>query len=261
MKNILLSLLLTNIFVLIYAQTGEMTAREIVDTSQKLTRVEGMEMISTLKIIDPKGRERIRKIATASLSKGDPDKTIMKFLEPADVQGTGILIYDYEHQNDDMWIYMPALRKTRRLVSSEKARSFMGSEFSNGDMSIPNLDDFKFSITGTSRIEDVECYIIESVPLNDQISEENGFSKKLLYVGKNDLLARKIDYYNLDGALNKELLLRDYELVDESSGKYIATEMFIENVQNDRKSIFNIEQYQFNRNLKDDLFTTFNLEK
>jgi hypothetical protein len=103
-----------------------------------------MEAISTLRIYDARGRERVRQTSMASrlFESGSTEKRIIRFLSPAEVKGTGMLIYDYDDRNDDMWIYMPALRKTRRIISNEKRKSFMGSEFSNADMSAPNLEDF-----------------------------------------------------------------------------------------------------------------------
>ena len=97
------------------------------------------------------------------------EKRIIKFLSPADVKGTGILIFDYPEKSDDMWIYLPALRKTRRIVSKEKSKSFMGSEFSNANMTAPGLDDFTYATIGEEELEGKFCIIIESVPANSRI--------------------------------------------------------------------------------------------
>ena len=85
------------------------------------------------------------------------EKRIIKFISPAEVQGTGILIYDYENRPDDMWIYLPALRKTRRIVSREKSNSFMGSEFSNADMTAPSLEDFEYTLLGSEKIDETDA--------------------------------------------------------------------------------------------------------
>ena len=85
------------------------------------------------------------------------------FTSPADVRGTAMLIYDYENKDDDMWIYMPAIRKIRRIVSSEKGKNFMGSEFTNADMSKPNMNDFDYRILSSetySGDERLECFPI-----------------------------------------------------------------------------------------------------
>ncbi len=125
--------------------------REIMQKSRDVSKLDGMEAISTLRIYDAKGRERVRETSMASklFESGAIEKRIIRFLAPAEVKGTGMLIYDYDQRNDDMWIYMPALRKTRRIISNEKSKSFMGSEFSNADMSAPSLEDFNYTITGS----------------------------------------------------------------------------------------------------------------
>ena len=130
---LLVALIITNSVV--FAQT----AKEISDKATEVIDFEAMEMTLTLKIYDAKERERIRQVTTASKKFGEINKTIMKFTAPAEVKGTAMLIYDYENKDDDMWIYMPAIRKIRRIVSSEKGKNFMGSEFTNADMSKPNI--------------------------------------------------------------------------------------------------------------------------
>jgi hypothetical protein len=121
-----------------------------------------MEMTSTIHIRDGKGNIRSRQITTVSQKFQTVNKTIVRFLAPADVKGTAILVYDYEKQSDDMWVYLPALRKVRRVISSEKGKNFMGSEFTNADMSKPNFDDFDYKLIGSEILSGFECYKIES---------------------------------------------------------------------------------------------------
>ena len=121
-------------------------AREIIRKSHDVVKVSSFEAVSTLTITDSKGNQRIRQNTMASISLPDgTEKRIIKFLSPAEVKGTGILIFDYPEKSDDMWIYLPALRKTRRIVSREKSKSFMGSEFSNANMTAPGLEDFTYA--------------------------------------------------------------------------------------------------------------------
>ncbi len=155
--------------------------------------MEAMEMVATLSIQDDKGNERIRQIATATKKFDGTTKTMMKFLSPADVKGTTMLVYDYEDKDDDMWIYLPALRKTRRIVSSEKSKSFMGSEFSNADMSKPNMDNFSYKLMGAVNIAGKDCWKIETKCLDEDIEDENGFSRKVLYIKKSTNLAQKME--------------------------------------------------------------------
>lgn len=234
-------------------------AKEISEKSLELTRVDAMEMISTLTIMDAKGGERVRQTTTASKKFDETTKIITKFISPADVKGTGLLVYDHKNQDDDMWIYLPALRKTRRIVSSEKGKSFMGSEFSNADISAPKLDDYQYQILGEVTFDGKDCWQIESIPINDQIADDLGFSKKVSYVDKVALFTYKNIFYDFDGEVFKEILLSEYEEMDD--GKYMVRKMIAINLQNDRKSVMIIDKLQKGSDLTENSFTPAALEK
>ncbi|NIM19360.1 MAG: outer membrane lipoprotein-sorting protein [Candidatus Latescibacteria bacterium] len=227
------------------------------------TRVAGAEAVSTMIIIDSKGRERVRKLAqvTKLYEDGKTEKKLTRFLSPADVKGTGLLIYDYEVEDDDMWLYMPALRKTRRIVSSEKAKSFMGSEFAYADMTPPNLDDFGCKILGEQEINGTLCWEMELIPNDEDIADEYGFSRRISYIGKEDFVIRGAVYYDLDGSLHKEMTIGKITLLDPENKKYRLLELLMVNKQNGRKSIMKVDQIQFNPDVKDEYFTTRYLER
>ena len=234
-------------------------AKEISTKALNVTDIDAMEMTSTLTIMDAKGHERIRKTSTASKKFGETTKIITKFTAPADVKGTGLLVYDYENKNDDMWIYLPAIRKVRRIVSSEKGKSFMGSEFSNADMSKPNLDDYTYKTLGTEEYHGIMCWKIESVPMNDDLAYDNGFSKKIALIDKNSYFTYKITYYDLNNELHKEMTISGYDEV--GSGMFLARNMVMINLQNGRKSILTIDQLQNGSSLTENSFTPAALEK
>ncbi|MDP2423619.1 MAG: outer membrane lipoprotein-sorting protein, partial [Bacteroidales bacterium] len=137
--------------------TRAQDARKISDDASKAIEFSSLEMVSTLRINDGKGGVRIRQVANATRKFGGVTKTMIKFLAPPYVKGTTMLIYDYEDKDDDMWIFLPSLRKSRRIISSEKGKSFMGSEFSNADMSKPNLDDFNWKMYGSELVDSKDC--------------------------------------------------------------------------------------------------------
>jgi hypothetical protein len=235
------------------------TAREIIEKATDVIEYDAMEMVSTLKIYDAKGSERIRQVTTATKKFGETSKTLIKFIAPADVKGTALLIYDHESTSDDMWIYMPALRKTRRIVSTEKGKNFMGSEFTNADMSKPNMNDFQYKILGTETHEGKTCWKIESVCNNESVASENGFSRKVSFIEKGTYLSHKVEFYDLQGKLHKLQFFRQYK--KEPSGKYFAYEMEMKNEQNGRRSLMIINKFQTGSNLPESAFTAAMLEK
>ena len=237
--------------------------REIMQKSRDVSKLDGMEAISTLRIYDAKGRERIRETSMASklFESGAVEKRIIRFLSPAEVKGTGMLIYDHDQRNDEMWIYMPALRKTRRIISNEKSKSFMGSEFNNADMSAPRLEDFKYSVTGSGLIGGTDCWIIEVIPVNEDIMDEVGYDRQLAWIGKQDFVFRKAEYYDGDGELFKQMISSDVKKIDPSGEKFIATRMEMSNLQNGRKSVMTIDKIQYNPDVKEEYFTLGYLER
>jgi len=265
MKKIFILFLVFSIsagLALVYGNE-ELTADEIMDRSFKATKLAGSEALSTMTIIDDKGRERIREISsiTKLYDNGETEKRLIRFLSPADVKGTGLLTFDYEKKDDDLWLFMPALRKTRRIVSSEKAKNFMGSEFSYSDMTPPTLEDFSYVLQGEEEVEGTLCWTIEMIPVDDDIADENGFSRRIISVAKEDFVIRRAIYYDLDGELHKELSVKEVKEIDPESHRYRPMQMIMINQQNGRKSILKIDEIQFNPGVKDEYFTTRYLER
>ncbi len=241
----------------------ELSAKQIMDRAFEVTKLAGSEAVSVMTIIDSKGRERVREIAMVSklFDNGETEKRLLRFLSPADVKGTGLLVFDYEQKDDDMWLFLPALRKTRRIVSTERAKSFMGSEFSYADMAPPILDEFTYKILSEKEVDRTLCWEIEMVPVDEDVADENGFSRRIAYIGKQDFVIRGAIYYDLDGELHKELSVLEIKEVDTVNHRYRPMHMVMVNKQNDRKSILKINQIQFNPDVKDDYFTTRYLER
>jgi hypothetical protein len=238
-------------------------AKDIMLKAREASKLAGLEAVSTLRIYDDKGNERIRQTSMASreFDNGATEKRIIRFLSPAEVKGTSMLIVDYAEANDDMWIYMPALRKTRRIVSSEKSKSFMGSEFSNADMSAPNIDEFEYSLLRSEAADGCECWVIESIPVNEDVMDEMGFDRKITWIGMKDYVLRKAEYYNEDDELFKEMRAGEVKSIDPSGEKHMATYMEMVNRENGRRSVMTMDKILYNPDVKLDYFTLSYLEK
>lgn len=237
-------------------------ALSIMQEARNKTKIQGMETISSLIIRDAKQNERIRK--TAMVSKSYPyqiEKRMIRFIEPADVKGMSMLIVDNENEDDDIWVYIPANRQSRRIVSSEKSKSFMGSEFSNADMSAPNLQDFEFFLLGKEMIDQHICWKIEMRPISETKEDEYGFLRKISWIDQKDNIIIRSDYYDFDNELHKSLQIFAYREIDVIDHKYIITHMGISNVQNGRSSEMIMDKVMFNPNVPDSYFTITFLEK
>ena len=256
-SNFLMAVLMITAFLNPLYADDNLTAKEIYEKAVTGNRLDGSEAVSRMVIIDKKGRERVRD--TAQISKlydnGETEKKLIRFLAPADVKGTGFLTFDYEKEDDDMWLYMPALRKVRRIVSSEKSKSFMGSEFSYADMSPVPSSDFSFKLLGSENVKGTECHVIELIPVDDETADENGFSKKIGWIGKEDFVIRKAEFYDFTDTHFKTMYTENISLIDPEKKKYRPLLMTMENHDNGRKSILEIKKIVLNRNVGDEYFT------
>jgi outer membrane lipoprotein-sorting protein len=239
------------------------SAREIMDKVTTTRKLDGSEAVIKMTVLGENGQAREREIsmATKLYDDGKTEKRIYRFLSPADVQGTGILVYDYETKPDDVWIYLPALRKTRRVVSTQRAQSFMGSEFSYGDLNIPSLDDFDYTLVKEEAAGGEPCYVIDLAPKTKEVAEAEGYSKKTYWVSKAKMAVVRGLYYDKDGKLLKELIAQDIKLLDPKNKRYRAMHMEMINKQNGRRSVFETKKVAFSPSTKDDYFTTAYLER
>ncbi len=254
-SKILMSLVLFLLSSSLIAQN----ANEISSKAMDNINIGNMEIAATIHIRDGKGNDRERKIVIASKKFGDVYKRIIRFTAPADVQGTALLVHDFEDKADNMWIYMPALRNVRRIVSNEKGKNFMGSEFTNADMSKPNDEDFTNKIVGSEKVNGRDCWKVESEGKTNAIKAENGFSRRVAYIDKANYLCYKIEYFDLRGNLHREQTISEYR--KQPDGKYFAFKMSMKNVKNGRVSDMHITKYQPSSSLPESAFAPTALGK
>jgi hypothetical protein len=247
-------------FLLLFWQVSgqQQDAGQIISKSRELTLTNSLSATLSLSITEKNGSVRNRTISM--MSKSFPEgmeKRFIKFLNPADVRGTAMLIFDSKNSADEMWIYLPALKKTRRIVSSEKGKSFMSSEFSNADMSSPSLSDFTNKHIGSSGKDNQ--WIIESIPVSQDKADEYDYSRKITYFSMDKCEVCKIEFYNFDNELFKIIEVKNVHPLSE--GKYMIQEMTADNVLTGRKSAITFTNISDNPKIDNSVFTVQNLER
>jgi hypothetical protein len=253
-KVILLALILP----LLQAAAQQPDASLIMNKSRDQSITGSLNATVVLTITEKGGSTRNRTISMMTKSYDDGlEKRIIRFIEPADVRGTSMLVFDNKNSADEMWIYLPALKKTRRIVTSEKGKSFMSSEFSNADMSSPSVSDFTHRHLEKSGINNQ--WIIESIPVNEDKADEYGFSRKISYISidKNQVL--KMEFYNFENRLFKVIEIKSIFPLRE--GKYMVKDMVSSNLSTNRKSEILFTNINEGAKIEDSSFTIQNLER
>jgi hypothetical protein len=245
------------------AQAEDTDPKAIAKKARSNNLLDGSEGLTTLTIANKKGESRVRKMAMVSklFDGGKTEKRLIRFVEPADIKGTAMLTFDNDKKDDDIWLYLPRNHKTRRIVASEKAKNFMGSEFTYADMTPPDVEDFKCKLLPAATVDSAECYVVEMTPMDEDVEDENGFSKRTSYIGKQDYVIRKSVYYDLDGDKWKTLLATKVKEVDKKKKRFRAHKMVMTNLQNGRVSTLIIDKLQLRAEIPDEYFTTRYLER
>ena len=232
-------------------------AAQIMSRSRDLSLTGSMSAEVNLTITEKNGSVRQRTISMFSKTYGDTEKRFIEFQAPPDIRGTAMLITDNKNTADEMWIYLPALKRTRRISTSEKGKSFMSSEFTNADMSSPALADFKDSHLESSG--SAGKWIIESKPVNDETADEYGYSRKVSHINSSNYRVSRMEFYDFDNRLFKVIEIRStFPLKD---GKYMVDNMVAENLQTGRKSEIMMKNIKEGDEVDDAVFTIQNLEK
>lgn len=173
------------------------TADEIMKKVDDCVVPNDMKSIMKMNLIDKKNTVRQRDLKTYKLS---DKKTMMWFLSPADVKGSSFFKINNDDKDDDMWIYLPALGKVRRIASSATNGSFMGSDFTYEDMGDRNLTDYTYSLLKEETLNEKQCWVIESTP---KAGVSTDYSKIVSWVWKDEYISVKEESYNKKGVLKK----------------------------------------------------------
>ena len=256
MKTLVTALTAIMTILQVYAQLPE--PEGIMDKSRELSLAGAMSADIKLTITEKNGSTRNRTFTMSTKSfPGGVEKRYIKFLSPPDVKGTSMLIIDNMNITDEMWIYLPALKKTRRIVSSEKGKSFMNSEFTNADMSSPPVSDFihrHLPQSGSNK-----KFVIESIPAGEDKEDEYGYSKKVSYIDMETYQVDKMEIYNFDSNIYKIIEIKEF--YNMTGGKFMVKNMLSLNLTTNRKSEFTMTNITEGVNVDDSVFSIQNLER
>ena len=247
------------------ARAQTITPEEIATRNFAVGKVADSVTEATFRLISPSGQERVRKTQGRSkLKAGTLDnRSLVRFLSPADVRGTVSLTVENSEpgRDDDIWIYLPALKKVRRLVSSNKKDSFVGTDFSYGDVIGYRVADWTHRILREEKADGFDCWVMESLPKSAQVREDSGYSRRVAWVRKDNFAAVRAESYDLSGALLKVITLRDHRNVDPKNGKWVAMKLEAQNVQENRRTVIEFDRYEVNQGVSEDSFTARALER
>ena len=245
------------------ARADAPTATEIAARSFAASKVGDSTSDSVFRLVAANGQERVRDTyGETKLEPGTTDnRRVVTFNSPSDVKGTKTLLVEHSGKDDDIWIYLPALKKVRRLVSSNKKDAFVGTDFSYGDVIGHKTEDWTHATLKEDKVDGRPCWVIEATPKTPSVGENSGYSKRVSCVDKESYVALTSDAYDLEGKLVKKITAKKLEKIDAKNNKWQPMVLAAENVQTNHKTIIEFRNFKANVGVKDETFTARYLEK
>jgi hypothetical protein len=241
-----------------WAETPEEKGLAIVQEADRRDQGFGdlvAEMVMILR--NKNGQESRRKMTNKILEvQGDGDKSLSLFHTPRDVRGTALLTYSHKSGDDQQWLYLPALKRVKRINSRNKSGSFVGSEFSYEDISSQEVEEYSYKYLKDESFDGHACTVSEYYPVD---TKNSGYTRQVVWRDKDEYRVRKVEYYDRKNSLLKTLTIKNYQQYE---GQYWrAKEMNMLNHRTGKSTILLYSKYQFRTGLAESDFTQNSLKR
>ncbi|NIP16279.1 MAG: outer membrane lipoprotein-sorting protein [Pseudomonadales bacterium] len=176
----------------------------------------------------------------------DGDKLLVVFDTPKPIKGTALLSVTHKRAPDDQWLYLPAMKRVKKIASQNKSGPFLSSEFAYEDLTVQEVEKFGYRFLGEDKIDGSDCFVVERTPLDDF----SGYSRQQVWIDQDELRVLRIEYFDRRDSLLKTLTIDQYARYEDQFWK--AGRMYMTNHQTDRSTELFWRNYRFRTGLMDE---------
>jgi len=231
------------------AVAAPLTGRDIMVMVDEAPDGDDRKSTIEMVLINRRNKKRVRKMSSFGKDYGKDTRKLMGFKKPMDIKGTSFLSWEYDEpsKDDDKWLYMPALRKVRRISGASTNDYFMGSDFTYDDMGDRNVDEDEHNLIGEETVDGHDCWKIKSIPKED----DSLYDEKLLWVSKDAHKTIKAEYYDAQG------LIKTYTVEDlrEHQGFWTVFKMKMENHREKHTTLMTLSNLEYNAGVDNGFFS------
>lgn len=226
-----------------------MSGRDIMEMVDQAPDGDDRKSQIEMTLINRRGKKRVRLMVSFSKDYGKDTKQLMAFKRPMDVKGTSFLSWEYDdpEREDDKWLYMPALRKVRRISGDSKNDYFMGSDFTYDDMGDRNVDEDRHTLLGEETLAGHACWKIQSEP----VKKDTAYDRRILWVRQDALKTVKAEYLDAQGLI-KTFTADDLRLVQ---GFWTIGKMTMENHRENHTTVMITSDVEYDTGVSDNFFS------
>lgn len=238
-----------------------LTSSEIMDKNIKQQKVNDEAVTIKMELTNKKGKTRKRTIDLSSMTNNkDEQNSLIKFTAPKNISGTGLLTLESAEKEDDQWLYLPAIKRSRRISAANQTDPFMGTDFSYEDLNIEDMKSFEYSLLGMEEVDGNKAFKIEAKPAGKSTAEDSGYARRIIWVREKDFVTAQVHYFDKNDVLSKVLTTSDIKPID-NSGVSRAHLITMKNMKTQHTTKLHYGDFSINKGINTNLFTTRSLER
>lgn len=239
------------------AQTPEARGLEIATEADRRDQGFGdTRVVMQMTLRNKNGDERTRQMNSRSLEVADDgDKSLIVFNDPADVKGTALLTHSHKVGQDDQWLFLPALKRTKRISSSNKSGPFVGSEFAYEDLSSQEVEKYTYKFLRDETMDGQDFFVVERYP----VDKKSGYTRQIAWMDQEHYRVHKVEFYDRKKSLLKTLISSDFNQYLDQYWRPLKMEMV--NHQTGKSTLLTFADYEFQTGLDNSDFTRNSLQK
>ncbi len=239
------------IFTAVIGITAQTTGREIIELIQAQDRGKSTHALVSMDLIDKRGNISTRILELYSKENSEKKmNTMIVFHRPSSVKDTRFLSIGHSEKVPEQWIYMPALKRTKRITTSDADQSFLGTDFTYADMGANDIDKANYSLLREEGLDNEQCWVVETKPMKSAGSD---YFRTISWISKEMLLPVYVEMYDKKNKLIKKLTTDNIEKIQ---GYWTPRITKMENVQTGHSTILKMDKIVYDENLPDGIFTS-----
>ncbi|EIM63814.1 Protein of unknown function (DUF1329) [Desulfobacter postgatei 2ac9] len=227
------------------AMDGAQIAQKVVDRDQGQDATLKIRML----LIDKGGKKRFRSLITVVKKYGNVSKSYIRFTSPADIEGTAFLTWENKASDDDQFLYLPALQRVRRIVSSQKSNRFVNTDYTYEDLQSREVDQDVHTVLREEKLDDHDCWVLESIP---KATDDSQYGKRVTWVVKEIYLPIKTEFYDKRNRLHKILTGKEIQKIE---GIWTILDAEMNDLNKNHRTLLKTDEIGYNRGIPDEIFT------
>jgi len=259
--KIILMIIISGFLTQTYSQN--LTAADIIKKSKEKRKYQHMKSTSVITTTDKAGHKKTSKVLIYSqlFDNGKTEKRRVEILEPSDMKGTIIFVFNYAGKPDEKYVYMPAIKQARKIAGNNMSKSFVGSVFTGADMALPSVDDYTLKLFADTVINGDKCYSVYCFPKDKKTISQTNYSKQILYINKTNFIVEGGKFFDKKGILRKIMEVKEIKKAGKTKPVNMATTIDIKDLRTEKESIMNIQNIQLDTKIDNNLFSLESLNK